>query len=57
MASECIDGKALPLLSPVTPAVHHPTPFRVHVDASQDSPLLSPSNTDISLISSRFCSV
>uniref|UniRef100_A0A915AGU7 HMG box domain-containing protein n=1 Tax=Parascaris univalens TaxID=6257 RepID=A0A915AGU7_PARUN len=56
MASECIDGKALPLLSPVTPAVHHPTPFRVHVDASQDSPLLSPSNTDISLISSSYLS-
>uniref|UniRef100_A0A9J2P5X8 HMG box domain-containing protein n=1 Tax=Ascaris lumbricoides TaxID=6252 RepID=A0A9J2P5X8_ASCLU len=56
MASECIDGKALPLLSPVTPAVHHPTPFRVHVDASQDSPLLSPTNTEISLISSSYLS-
>ncbi|VDM40344.1 unnamed protein product [Toxocara canis] len=56
MASECIDGKAIPLLSPTTPALHHPTPFKLDIDATQDSALLSPVNNGISLISSSFVS-
>lgn len=45
MASECINGKTLSMLSPTTPTLHHPMPCRIDTtDTVSDSSLMSPVN-------------
>uniref|UniRef100_A0A1I7VFV5 HMG box family protein n=1 Tax=Loa loa TaxID=7209 RepID=A0A1I7VFV5_LOALO len=52
MASECIDGKSLPLFSPTTHAIHHPISLRPEIDVIPGSPLVSPGCIPLSLMSS-----
>ncbi|VDK61798.1 unnamed protein product [Onchocerca ochengi] len=52
IASECIDGKSLPLFSPTTPTIHHPISLRPEIDMVPGSPLVSPDYIPLSLMSS-----
>uniref|UniRef100_A0A158Q8U4 HMG box domain-containing protein n=1 Tax=Elaeophora elaphi TaxID=1147741 RepID=A0A158Q8U4_9BILA len=52
MASECIDGKSLPLFSPTTHTIHHPISLRPEIDVIPGSPLVSPGCIPLSLMSS-----
>ncbi|VDK87136.1 unnamed protein product [Litomosoides sigmodontis] len=52
MASDCIDGKSLPLFSPTTHKIHHTMLLRPEIDVAPESLLVSPGSTPTSLMSS-----
>ncbi|OZC11080.1 hypothetical protein X798_01906 [Onchocerca flexuosa] len=52
IASECINGKSLPLFSPTTPTIHHPISLKPEIDMVPGSPLVSPDYIPLSFMSS-----